>query len=164
MEELNQNKTDGAVSTLKKGGAAGFGKQPGLLKYDVRVLLALEKAIGGSKDFFGWLIEAGYPELAAFSNFLQDDGEAEKWLFMNKYHWLGLLSHAIDGEDVPRKWIQKNLHLANLMFAQACRGDDAAISWLKLAKLEILLRLANEVADLRSKQELDKSFPYKLRF
>ncbi len=135
----------------------------GLLKYDVRVLLALQQAIGGSKEFFEWLVAAHYPELAAFSNFLQDDVEAEQWLVQNNHHWLGLLSHAIDGDERSRQWVRKNLHQANLMFVLA-RNDEKAISWLKFMKLDILLRLAEEVSALRKKQELDTSFPYKMRF
>ena len=136
----------------------------GLLQYDVRVLLALQQAIGGSKDFFQWLVSAGHPELAAFSNFLQDDVEAEQWLVQHGYHWLGLLSHAIDGDERSRLWVHNNLHEANLMFVLACRRDDKAVSWLRFMHLDILLRLADEVADLRNKQELDTSFPYKMRF
>lgn len=138
--------------------------QKGLLQYDVKVLLALQQAISGSTAFFQWLVDAGYPELAAFSNFLQDDGEAEQWLIQHNYHWLGILSHAIDGDERSRTWVRTSLHEANLMFALACRHDDKALSWLKFMHLDILLRLANEVADLRNKQELDKSFPYKMRF
>ena len=78
--------------------AANPYRRKGLLAYSPRVLLALQQAIGGSKDFFQWLVEAGYTELAAFSNFLQDDVEAEQWLVQHNYHWLGLLSHAIDGD------------------------------------------------------------------
>ncbi len=139
-------------------------RRKGLLSYSPRVLLALQQAIGGSKEFFQWLVSAGYTELAAFSNFLQDDIEAEQWLVQHNYHWLGLLSHAIDGDSRARQWVQNNLHEANLMFALACRRDDKAISWLKFMQLEILLRLADQVAALRNKQELDASFPYKMRF
>ena len=138
--------------------------QKGLLSYSPRVLLALQQAIGGSKDFFEWLVEAGYAELAAFSNFLQDDIEAEQWLVQNNYHWLGLLSHAIDGDSRARQWVQQNLHPANLMFALACRNDDKALSWLRFMQLDILLRLAGQVSSLRNKQELDSSYPYKMRF
>ena len=56
------------------------------------------------------------------------------------------------------------VHQANLMFVLACRNDEKAISWLKFMKLDILLRLAEEVSALRKKQELDTSFPYKMRF
>ena len=144
--------------------AANPYRRKGLLAYSPRVLLALQQAIGGSKDFFQWLVEAGYTELAAFSNFLQDDVEAEQWLVQHNYHWLGLLSHAIDGDPRARQWVQQNLHEANLMFALACRKDDKALSWLKFMKLDILLRLADQVASLRNKQELDACFPYKMRF
>ena len=109
-------------------------------------------------------MDARHPELAAFSNFLQDDVEAEQWLVQHNYHWLGILSHAIDGDEHSRQWVRQNLHEANLMFVLACRRDDKAISWLKYMHLDILLRLADEVADLRYKQELDTSFPYKMRF
>ena len=136
----------------------------GLLAYSPRVLLALEQAIGGSKEFFQWLVSAGYTKLAAFSDFLQEDVEAEYWLVQHNYHWLGLLSHAIDGDSRARQWFQQNFHEANLMFALACRRDDKAVSWLKFMKLDILLRLANQVAALRNKQELDASYPYKMRF
>lgn len=137
---------------------------PGLLKYDVRILLALQQAIAGGQEFFKWLVEAGHPELAAFSNFLQDDVEAEQWLVQHRFHWLGILSHAIDGDEKSRQWVKDNLHEANLMFCLACRQDDKAISWLKFMHLEILERLAQEVAALRDRQEMDRSFPYKMRF
>ena len=138
--------------------------QHGLLQYDVKVLLALRQAIGGGKEFFNWLIQAGYPELGAFSNFLQDDGEAEQFLAAHGHHWLGLLSHAIDGDVPSRKWIEENLHPANFMFCLACTGDEKAISWLRFMKFDILDLLAQEVSDLRNKQELDRAYPYRKFF
>lgn len=136
----------------------------GLLKYDVKVLMALKESIGGSKQFFEWLATSGYPELAAFSNFLQDDIEAEQWLVQHRYHWLGILSHAIDGDPRSRKWMHEKMHPANLMFALSCTGDEKALSWLKFMHLDILLILAKEVSQLRQKQEMDTVFPYKMRF
>lgn len=138
--------------------------QQGLLKYNVKVLLALQQALAGKDKFFDWLVDAGYPELSAFCNLIGEDEEAEAWLVKHGYHWLGLISHAIDGEDPARAWVLKNLHLANFMFCMACRGDEKAVSWLRQFKLDILLRLAGEVADIRKKQELDAAFPYKMRF
>lgn len=153
--------THTAVSAPK---AAAGGVRLGLLQYDVRVLLALQQAISGSVKFFQFLATEGFPELAAFSNFLQDDIEAEQWLVQHKFHWLGLLSHAIDGDQASRDWVRTNLHEANLMFALACRKDEKAVSWLKFMHQDMLLRLADEVAMLRNKQELDTFFPYKMRF
>ena len=136
----------------------------GLLKYDVKVLLALQQSLAGKDKFFQWLVDAGYPELSAFSNLIEEDEEAEAWLVRHGYHWLGLLSHAIDGDDAARIWVLKNLHRANFMFCMACRGDEPAIAWLRHFKLDILLRLADEVAFIRKKQESDAAFPYKMRF
>lgn len=138
--------------------------EPGLLKYEVRVLLALKESIAGKEAFFRWLATAGYPELAAFSNMLQDDVEAEHWLVRNGFHWLGLVSHAIDGDDKSRRWVKSKLHESNLMFCLACRRDDKAVSWLRFMHLDVLDLLAEEVASLRDKQELDQAFPYKMRF
>lgn len=136
---------------------------PGLLKYDVKVLLALKQAIEGQDKFFEWLIESGHAELGAFSNFLQDDPGAEAFLIKSGHSWLGLLSHAIDGEPLARAWVQANLHEANLMFALACRNEEKAMSWLRFMKLDVLLMVAEAVAELREKQELDRAYPYKLK-
>ena len=137
---------------------------PGLLKYDVKVLLALKQAIEGKDSFFKWLLEGGYPELAAFSNFLHDDAGAEQFLVKTGNGWLGLMSHAIDGDARARAWVQTNLHQANMMFVLACREDEKAQGWLKFMKLDILLQLAEAVAYVRKHQELDRAFPYKYKF
>ena len=147
---------------------------PGFEQYDVKVLLLLAKAIDGEKaDYFRWLAQNNYKELAAFCNMLQDDIEAEQWLTQNGHQWLGIISHAIDGDSVkqglpnnitPRQWLLRNMHPANLMFALACRDEERAVYWLKKQKLDILIILANSVASLRRKQELDTAFPYKMRF
>ncbi|MBP5535596.1 MAG: hypothetical protein J6X62_02260 [Bacteroidales bacterium] len=148
---------------------------PGFEQYDVKVLLLLAKAIDGEKtDYFKWLAQNNYKELAAFCNMLQDDVEAEQWLTQNGHQWLGIVSHAIDGADgcnksatcgtTPRQWLLHNMHPANLMFALACRGEERAVYWLKKQQLDILIILANSVSALRKKQELDTAFPYKMRF
>ena len=136
----------------------------GLERYNVKVLLALKEAIDGKDAFFRWLLESGYPELAAFSNFLQDDPNAEQFLIRTGHSWLGLLSHAIDGDVRARNWVQTHLHEANLMFVLACRGDEKAQSWLRFMKADALLQVAESVAFLREKQELDRAYPYKKRF
>ena len=137
----------------------------GLEQYDVKVLLLLAKAIDGEReDYFKWLANNGYKELAAFSNMLQDDIEAEQWLTQNGHGWLGIVSHAIDGDQNSRVWMQNNMHPVNLTFALACRGDEQASAWLKEHNLDIFIILASAVAGLRNKQELDTAFPYKMRF
>ena len=136
----------------------------GLEKYDIKILLALTKCIAGRKDFFRWLMDNGYPELAAFSNAIRGDVEAMKWLFANNYAWLAILSNAIDGEDKARVWIGKSTHTCNLMFAMACREDIDAIKWLDSHKLNIFLMMAKEVATVLETQALENTGPYVLHF
>lgn len=139
-------------------------KQAGLEKYDVKILLALTKSIAGRKDFFRWLLDNGYPELAAFSNAIRGDVDAMKWLFANNFAWLAILSNAIDGEDKARVWIGKATHICNLMFAMACREDIDAIKWLDAHDLNIFLLMAKEVAQVLETQALENTGPYVLHF
>ena len=136
----------------------------GLEKYDIKILLALTKCIAGRKDFFHWLMNNGYPELAAFSNAIRGDIDAMKWLFANNYAWLAILSNAIDGEDKARVWIGKAMHICNLMFAMACREDIDAIKWLDAHGLGIFLMMAKETAQVLETQALENTGPYVLHF
>ncbi len=136
----------------------------GLEKYDIKILLALTKCIAGRKDFFHWLMNNGYPELAAFSNAIRGDVDAMKWLFANNYAWLAILSNAIDGEDKARVWIGKATHICNLMFAMACREDIDAIKWLDAHGLGVFLMMAKETAQVLETQALENTGPYVLHF
>ena len=136
----------------------------GLEKYDIKILLALTKSISGRKDFFRWLMDNGYPELAAFSNAIRGDVEAMRWLFAHKFEWLAILSNAIDGEDKARVWIGKSVHMCNLMFAMACREDIDAIKWLRQRDLSIFLLMAKEVSTVLDTQALENKGPYVLHF
>ena len=136
----------------------------GLEKYPVKILLVLLKSIAGRKDFFRWLMDNGYPELAAFSDAIRGDVEAMKWLFAHNYAWLAILSNAIDGEDKARVWIGKACHRCNLMFALACREDIDAIRWLNQHDLQVLIMMAREVATVLDTQALENKGPYVLHF
>jgi len=136
----------------------------GLEQYDIKILLALVKSIAGRKDFFRWLMNNGYPELAAFSNAIRGDVEAMKWLFGHHYAWLAILSNAIDGEDKARVWIGQATHRCNLMFALACREDVDAIRWLRDNNLQVFLLMAKEVAVVLDTQALENKGPYVLHF
>ena len=136
----------------------------GLEKYDIKILLVLLKSISGRKDFFKWLLENGYPELAAFSNAIRGDIDAMKWLFMHNYQWLAILSNAIDGEEKARQWIAKATHQCNLMFALACREDGDAIKWLMDNDLQIFILMAKEVATVLDTQALENKGPYVLHY
>lgn len=136
----------------------------GLEKYDIIILLALTKCIAGRKDFFHWLLENGYPELAAFSNAIRGDVEAMKWLCQHGFNWLAILSNAIDGDSRARLWIGKNTKMCNLMFAMACREDVDAIKWLMKMGPKVFLMMAKEVCTVLETQALENQGPYVLHF
>lgn len=136
----------------------------GLEHYDTKILLALSKSIAGRKDFFKWLIEGGYPELAAFSNAIRGDEEAMMWLFKNNYAWLAILSNAIDGDKKAKEWISKACTPVNLIFALACREDHQALQWLLDRDLHLFLLLAKEVHTVLDTQAAENAGPYVLHF
>ena len=139
-------------------------KKPGLENYDVKVLLALTKSIGGRTDFFEWLATGHYPELAAFSNSIRGDEDAMVWLFKNGYAWLAILSNAMDGEENARAWIAKACEPVNLMFALACGEDSKAINWLAERKLDIFLMMAREAHKFLEYQAAENAGPYVMHF
>lgn len=129
-------------------------------RYDVKILLALMKAIQGEKDFFKWLLENGYPELSAFSGAVRGDRDALKWLFLHGYQWLGIIVNAIDGMDQARVWLSKAMHPVNLMFAMACCDDENAVKWLQQRNLVIFLMMAREVHDVSDQLSAEAAGPY----
>jgi len=54
-------------------------------KYPVKILLAFDKAIQGENQFFEWLLENGFPELAALANAIRANTNAIDWLMANGY-------------------------------------------------------------------------------
>lgn len=135
-------------------------RKMGLEHYDVRILLALLKSLQGHRDFFQWLMNNGYPEIAAFSNAICGDKDAMKFLFRTHYEWLAILSNAIDGEDQARVWIGKACKPVNLMFAMACQQEPRAVKWLQVRRLDIFLVLAQEIHEILDTQASENSGPY----
>ena len=136
----------------------------GLEQYDVKLLLALVKSVSGRTDFFKYLVENGYPELAAFSNAIRGDDDAMVWLFKNNYAWLAILSNACDGEEKAIDWIRNTLTTVNLRYALACRRDADSIRWLYKNRLEIFLMLARETEKFLDYQQKEYDWPYVMHF
>lgn len=136
----------------------------GLEQYDVKVLLALVKSVGGRIDFFKWLVNSGYPQLAAFSNAVRADDDAMVWLFKNNYAWLAILSNACDGDEKAKEWIRQAMTPVNLHYALACRHNIESLRWLKQRNLDIFLMLAHETEKFLKYQELENAGPYVMHF
>ena len=135
----------------------------GLEQYDVKLLLALVKSVGGRTDFFKLLVEVR-PELAAFSNAIRGDDDAMVWLFKHGYAWLAILSNACDGDEKAIDWVRNGLTPVNLRFALACRRDEESLRWLYQRKLGALLLLVREVEKFLKYQEKEYTWPYVMHF
>ena len=136
----------------------------GLEQYDVKLLLALVKSVGGRTDFFKVLVEGPHPELAAFSNAVRGDDDAMVWLFKNNFAWLAILSNACDGDEKAIAWVQKNLTKVNMMYALAARRNIPAVKWLLSHRLEIFLMLARETEKFLDYQQKEYDWPYVMHF
>lgn len=136
----------------------------GLEQYDVKLLLALVKSIGGRTDFFKVLVEGPHPELAAFSNAVRGDDDAMVWLFTHDFAWLAILSNACDGEREAREWVGRSLPKVNLMYALAVKRNPQAIKWLYANHLEVFLMLARETEKFLIYQEKEYAWPYVMHF
>ncbi len=136
----------------------------GLEQYDVKLLLALVKSVGGRTDFFKVLVEGPHPELAAFSNAIRGDDDAMVWLFKHNFAWLAILSNACDGDEKAIDWVRNGLTPVNLRFALACRHDVDSLKWLYKNKLGALLMLVREVEKFLKYQEKEYTWPYVMHF
>lgn len=136
----------------------------GLEQYDVKLLLALVKSVGGRTDFFKVLVEGPHPELAAFSNAIRGDDDAMVWLFKHDFAWLAILSNACDGDEKAQEWVQRNLTKVNMMYALAARRNIPAVKWLLSHRLEIFLMLARETEKFLDYQEKEYAWPYVMHF
>lgn len=136
----------------------------GLEQYDVKLLLALVKSVGGRTDFFKVLVEGPHPELAAFSNAVRGDDDAMVWLFKHNFAWLAILSNACDGDEKAQEWVQRNLTKVNMMYALAARRNIPAVKWLLSHRLEIFLMLARETEKFLDYQDKEYTWPYVMHF
>ena len=136
----------------------------GLEQYDVKLLLALVKSVGGRTDFFKVLVEGPHPELAAFSNAIRGDDDAMVWLFKHDFAWLAILSNACDGDEKAIAWVQRNLTKVNMMYALAARRNIPAVKWLLSHRLEIFLMLARETEKFLDYQDKEYAWPYVMHF
>ena len=135
--------------------------QKTLLHYDIKVLIILLGAVRGSKKYFHFLLENGYPELAAWSNVMRGDEDALHWLFDNGYNALGMMTLAIDSKQKAMRWILETKDDFLINFTAACRKEEDGIKWLKENDLEIFLLMAEEEQKIIEIQTKDQMFWYK---
>lgn len=134
-----------------------------LLHYDIKILVVLLESLKGNKDFFMFLVNNGFPELAAWSNAVRGDEEALHWLFDNGFGTLGVLSNAIDGEKKAVQWVLRSNDDFLINFSAACRKEEDGKRWLEDNELNIFIKMAEEIIVILDKQIKDRMFWYKWR-
>lgn len=132
-----------------------------LLHYDIRILIVLLESLKGHKKFFMYLVNNGFPELAAWSNAVRGDEEALHWLFDNGFGTLGVLSNAIDGEKKAVQWVLRSNDDFLINFSAACRKEEDGKRWLEDKQLEIFIKMSEEIILILDKQVKDSMFWYK---
>ena len=135
-----------------------------MLEYDVKILLAFGKALDGYKEYFEWLLNNGYPELAALSNAIRGDEGAVQWLLKSNYPQYGVLSNAMDNETKAVQWLIDFKDEFLLQFAQASRGNEDSIEWLRRKQLNIFIMLAEKINKILKFQVKENTFWYKIKF
>jgi len=134
-----------------------------LQKYPVKILIAFGEAINGNVKVYKWLLNNGYPELAALTSAIHASRDALSWLL--KYHpILAILSNAIDGEKNAINWLIKHQQDFLLKFADACNSDKQAQKWFSENNLDVFNVLAGKINEVLKDQKRDRSDYHKFHF
>jgi hypothetical protein len=124
--------------------------------YDPKILLAFGETFEPEGDeFYTWLLENGYPELAALSSGIRGSREAIQWLLQYKYPHFAALDGAIDNKPQAYEWLNKHDFPLLIMLAEAVHGKPQALAWFKNNNLEIFLRIAQKIRHFMGDQTFD---------
>jgi len=134
-----------------------------LTDYEPKVLLALNESLKGDRKFTDFLMQNGFPELAALSAAIHSNTEALDWLFKNGYPEFAILSNAIDNEANAIQWLLKYKCTFLVLFAAACRKEDKAIRWFVDNNLDVFVFLIRTIHDQLLFQSWDASDVHRMR-
>lgn len=134
-----------------------------LSDYDVKLLLALNECLKGKDQFTDFLMDNGFPELAALAGAIHSQTDALDWLLTHGYPEFAILSNAIDGEEVAIAWLKRYNCVLLSQFAAACRQELPAIKWFADQHLDVFVFLIQTIHDILKFQSWDSSDPHKIR-
>lgn len=127
-----------------------------MLDYPSKILMAFGETFNvEGETFYKWLLENGYPELAALSSGIRGSKEAIEWLLKNKYPHFAALDGAIDKQAGAYAWLRKFNFSFLAVFADAINEKQEAIQWLKDNELDMFVYLAARINAYRSNQSFD---------
>ncbi len=133
-----------------------------MLHYSPKILMAFGETFT-EKDgaFHKWLLQNGYPELAALSSAIRGSYEAADWLMKNNFPQFTALDGAIDKQPKAYAWLRKYNFDFLVIFSDAVHERPEAEKWLRENNVTIFLLLAKKIRDFRD----NKTFDYhKLHF
>ncbi len=126
-----------------------------LTDYDVKILLLLDLAIDGNVEPLEWLLNNGFPELAAFANAIRNDKIAYSWLMNNGYPDLAALTDAIEDNFEAYKWLKKHNRNFYIILSDAVQPKVYAMLYLKEHKLDVFARICITIKRVKDKQADD---------
>jgi hypothetical protein len=90
----------------------------------------LAYAVRGSDEAFTWLLNNGYPHLAA-------------------------LDSAIDENQKAYQWLREHNFPSHIVFADACQNKREAVEWLMQNHLKSIFRITQVIKKLRDSHTFD---------
>lgn len=136
----------------------------GLHQYEPKILIAFTEAVGLNHKIHQWLLENGFPELAALASSIQCDIDAFNWLLKNGYPHFAAFSNAIDEDKAAYQWLVDHEFTLLAIITDAAYLNPEALGYLRTHRLEIFTRMALEIRKLKESQHKDYDFYYKMRF
>ncbi len=127
-----------------------------MLDYDPKVLMAFGETFSEEDgEFLNYLLNNGYPELAALSSGIRGSNEAVDWLFKNKFPHFAAFDNAVSGSIEAYTWLLDNNQNLLALFVDAINNDTNALAWLKNHNLEIFIHLSRKIRNFREGQTFD---------
>ncbi|NOY50016.1 MAG: hypothetical protein GXO88_05575 [Chlorobi bacterium] len=124
--------------------------------YPPKILMAFGETFSEEKgEFLNWLLEGGYPELAALSNGIRGSQEATEWLLKNNFARFAAFDNAVGGSEKAYAWLLDNEENLLAVFVDAINNNMEALAWFKNHKLEIFIHLSRKIRNFRENQTFD---------
>jgi hypothetical protein len=126
-----------------------------MIKYPVKILVAFGEAVDGNDKIFTWLLNNGYPELAALAKAIRGSEEANQWLLKNKFPHFAAFDMAVVNDQKAIAWLKKYKFSFLLVLADASRGSKDAIRLLAVNDLQVFIRIAKKIKLFTDGQTFD---------
>ena len=135
-----------------------------MVHYPIKILIAFGEALTGNTKIFNWLLNNGYPELAALANSLQTNDEAFDWLMKNGYPQYAALSNAVDDFEDAYEWLKAHKFDLLVLIADASKGDISAIKELENKGLKMFTIIAKKIQYIKDQQQRAYDDYHKIHF